>query len=134
MKISSAFPSNYLRASDLQNRSVAVTMDRVVMEDISGGEMKPVLYFQGKEKGVVLNKTNANNIAVLYGDDTDGWQGQRVELYPTWVDFQGRSVEAIRIRRVTEQANGQAKPTTDAPPPADKEPAAAAQFDDEIPF
>ena len=68
MRVSQAFPSNYLKAADLQGRNVPVTMNRVEMEDI-GGDHKPVVYFNGKDKGVVLNKTNANNIAQLYGDD-----------------------------------------------------------------
>lgn len=97
MKISSAFPSQYLRASDLQDRPVRVIMDRVAIEEI-GSEAKPILYFRGKEKGLVLNKTNANNIAARYGDDTDGWVDGEIELFPTLVDYQGKSVDAIRIR------------------------------------
>ena len=111
MRISDAFPSNYLKASDLQGRAVTVTIDRIAMEEIAGGEHKPVIYFQGKDKGVVLNKTNANNISALYGDDTDQWSGKQVELFSAWVDFQGKSVEAIRMRR---PPNG-ARPA--APPP-----------------
>jgi hypothetical protein len=77
MRMSSAFPSNYLRAADLQGRNVTVTIDRVAMEDI-GGDHKPVLYFRGKEKGMVLNKTNGNNISAAYGDETDDWaDGER---------------------------------------------------------
>jgi hypothetical protein len=97
MNINNLFPSNYLKAADLQGREVEVIMDRVAMEDI-GGDHKAVLYFQHKEKGVVLNKTNSTNIASIYGPETDGWNGRKVTLYSAWVDFQGRSVEAIRIR------------------------------------
>ncbi len=70
MKINEAFPSNYLKAADLQDREVTVTMADVKMEKL-GDDSRPVLYFRGKEKGLVLNKTNANNIASRYGDDTD---------------------------------------------------------------
>ena len=97
MRVSEAFPSDYLRAADLRGNNVRVVIDRVEMKDI-GDDVKPVVFFQNKDKGVVLNKTNANNIAALYGDDTDDWIGKEVVLYPTMVDFQGRSVEAIRIR------------------------------------
>lgn len=97
MRIDSAFPSNYLKAADLAGRNVSVTMDRVAMEDI-GGDHKPVLYFQGKEKGLVLNKTNSTNISMAYGNETDEWAGKEIVLFPAWVDFQGRSVEAIRVR------------------------------------
>src|SRR6185503_10037910 len=89
--------SEYLKAADLQGQNVRVVIDRVEMRDV-GDDHKPVLFFQGKEKGVVLNKTNANNIAIAYGDDTDEWHGKEVVLYEAMVDFQGRSVAAIRIR------------------------------------
>ena len=124
MKISAAFPGQYIKAADLQDKAVRVQMDRIAIEDI-GGDQKPVLYFVGKEKGMVLNKTNANNISHAYGDDTDNWAGQEIELFPTMVDFQGRSVEAIRVRMPRVQR------ATPAPRPAtsDRDPP-----DDEVPF
>lgn len=97
MRISTAFPSDYLKAGDLGGRTVRVVMSHVEMKDI-GGDHKPVLYFQGKDKGMVLNKTNANNITALYGDDTDHWAGREIMLFPAMVDFQGKTVEAIRVR------------------------------------
>lgn len=97
MNINSAFPSNYLKAADLQGRRIAVTIDRVVMEDI-GGEHKPVVFFQGKDRGMVLNKTNAQMIAELAGaEETDEWSGVKIVLYPTKTDFQGKRVDAIRV-------------------------------------
>jgi hypothetical protein len=62
-------------------------------------EMKPVLYFQGKEKGLVLNKTNASKIAQLLGSkDTDDWTGCQIRLYATEAEFGGETFEAIRIK------------------------------------
>ncbi len=98
MKISNAFPSAYWKATDLEGRPVKFIMDRVEMEDI-GGDHKPILFFQGKDKGLVLNKTNSNNISAAYGDDTDGWAGKEIVLYPAMTDFQGKTVPCIRVRR-----------------------------------
>ena len=67
------------------------------MEEI-GGEHKPVLYFQNHERGIVLNKTNSSIIADMYGEETDDWPGKRVVLYPARVEFQGKIVDAIRIK------------------------------------
>ena len=97
MHIDSAFPSKYLKASDLQGRNVTVKMGRVEQEKI-GTDEKLILYFQGKEKGVVLNKTNANNVAALYGGETEDWYGKEITLVEAMVDFQGKSVPAIRLR------------------------------------
>lgn len=103
MNVNDQFPSNYLKASDLQGREVKVTMDRIEMEKL-GDDNKMVLYFIGKTKGVVLNKTNSMNISAGYGPETDNWPGAAVILYSTWVDFQGKSVEAIRIRPASKPA------------------------------
>lgn len=128
MKVSQAFPSNYLKASDLQGRQPKVTMAGYKMETI-GDDQKPVLYFKGKEKGLVLNKTNANNIASAYGDDMDDWQGNDVVLFSAWVDFQGKSVEAIRVRiPKPSESNG---PAAQQPAPRQS---VAADMDDAIPF
>ena len=122
MRVSEAFPSNYLRAADLQGRDVTVIIEKITSEDI-GDDHKPVLYFAGKDKGLVLNKTNANNIALQYGDDMDDWIGKLVTMFPTQVDFQGKSVEAIRIRM--------RKTPTRKPPIPDLPPEGA---EDDIPF
>lgn len=112
MNIDNAFPSNYLKASDIGDAQPTVTIKDVVMEKL-GEDTRPVLYFSGKEKGIVLNKTNATNIREAYGPDTEEWTGKKVVLFTAWVDFQGRSVEAIRIRpaRASEPAREPVKET-----------------------
>ena len=97
MDIQAAFPSTWIKASDLQGREVRVIIDRVIVEDV-GNEHKPVIYFQGKDKGLVLNRTNANAIAEMYGHETDGWTGKPIVIFPTQTDFQGRIVPAIRVK------------------------------------
>ena len=91
------FPSNYLKAADLEGQTVAAEISDIKKERI-GDDDKLVVYFKGKHKGLVLNKTNANNIALVYGMDTDGWIGGAIQIYPTMVDFQGRSMEALRVK------------------------------------
>lgn len=97
MRMSEEFPSKYLKASDLQGREVKVVMSNVEREKI-GDDNKPVLYFKGKEKGIVLNKTNAGTIVDAYGDDTQDWYDQELILFSVMVDFQGKVGPAIRCR------------------------------------
>jgi len=132
MNIDTAFPSNYLKASDLGEAQPVVTIDRMEVEPIGRNkEMKPVLYFVGKEKGVVLNKTNAKKIAdVLGSKDTDDWAGGKVRLYATETEFAGETVECIRIKAAGVAAKPKPKPVPVAPPPDDDAPIE----DDEIPF
>ena len=86
--------------ADLQGRSLTVIIKTVTREDVGGddGKQKPVIYFRGKEKGFVLNATNFDVIADAYGDETDDWAGQPIELYPTKVNFKGQLTDAIRVR------------------------------------
>lgn len=125
MNIDSAFPSNYLKASDLGDKSPVVTIDRIEVEPIGRDkEIKPVIYFQGKEKGLVLNKTNAKKIAELTGSkDTDDWAGCQVRIYATETEFGGETVECIRIKAAGTPAKAKAVPA-----------AVVDVADDEIPF
>ena len=120
MRISDQFPSDYLRAVDLDGREITVTMAKVEMETI-GEDTKPVLYFEGKEKGMVLNKTNAGSIVNLYGDDTDEWKGEDITLFSAMVSFQGKTVPAIRVKPPSRKASAK-KRGEPAPPVKDEIP------------
>lgn len=144
MKISQAFPTKYLSAADLNGMEATVTITNVTMENIEGDQAKPVVHLAESSKGFVLNKTNASMIAQLYGDDTDGWSGKQLILFPMMVDFRGEMKNAIRCRspqqaqpfvpqqnalQAPSQTPSQAHPMAPGGignPPAD--------FDDEVPF
>jgi hypothetical protein len=123
MKISNAFPSKFIRAADLQDRQHELTMQHVELENVGDDDKKPVLYFVGRQKGLVLNKTNSRTIAAAYGNDTDTWENKKVIIFPAMVDFRGDQVEAIRVRA----------PKAVAPkPPNSEDP--GDEMADEIPF
>jgi hypothetical protein len=101
MKIFDCFPSKYLKAADLQGRSIEAIMQNVMMEDIRDpdeAKLLPILYFQGVPKGMVLNKTNAKVIASGYGQETDAWRDMPISLFPAMVAFGADTVEAIRVK------------------------------------
>ena len=127
--INDAFPSNYLKASDLRGSEPVVTIDRVAFEPVGRQrEMKAVLYFAGKDKGLVLNKTNATKITQLTGSpETDDWSGMRIKLYPSETEFGGESVECIRIKAAP--ANGSRQAAPPPPPPSQND-----NEEDSVPF
>ena len=129
--INDAFPSNYLKASDLQGSQPVVTIDRIGFEPVGQKrEMKPVLFFAGKDKGMVLNKTNAKNIAHLVGSfETNDWPGFRIRLYTANVEFQGETVESIRVKAAPTNGNGAARPMPVAQPEPSHD-----MTDEDIPF
>ncbi len=101
--ISDAFPSNYLKAADLQNRTIKLKIDKVIFEEIGQNkDKKPVMYFEKVQKGLVLNKTNATTIGAVYGQEFEGWTGKEIELFSMMVPFNGQNVPAIRVRAAAE--------------------------------
>lgn len=118
MRISSSFPSNYLKAADIpEGRFIPFTIEQCVNEDVGNDdkpENKPVLYFHGKQKGLILNRTNADSIAAVYGDETDDWRGKVVQLYASKVKFNGQMVGCIRVQVSRNPAPVQ--PVTTPPP------------------
>lgn len=100
MKSDDVFPSKWLKASDLGDDEPTVTIDRVVLEDITEKERKPVIYFKGWQKGMVCNKTNWGRIAfITNSDESDEWRGKEVALYVELVDMQGQMKPALRVRK-----------------------------------
>jgi hypothetical protein len=128
MKVSEVFPSKYIAAADLNNQNVRVTISRVEIEKI-GDDTKPVIYFKGKQKGLVCNKTNSKTIAQIYGDETDDWAGGELILFPIMTDYQGKPVEAVRVR--APQPKDNPKQQAQQPPPRET---AETGLDDSIPF
>jgi hypothetical protein len=97
------FPSKYLKAADLRGKDVTVTIrdidPRGELQMRNGAkEHKPIVTFNGTEKLWVMNKTNAQSIAKVYGPEIMQWIGKRVTLYPTRVQCGRNEVDAIRVR------------------------------------
>lgn len=94
------FPSKWLAAADLMGEDRIVQVKQIIPSEEVGQskDKRPVVYFQGVEKGLVLNKTNAKRIAKLYGPDTDKWIGKSITLYPSECDFGDETVPCLRVR------------------------------------
>lgn len=101
INMAAAFPSKYLSANDVNEVGVRVRIQNVQMEQVdqdASKPHKPVVYFLGEPRGMVLNVTNNNTIMDMYGADSDGWTGKDITLFKTYVDFQGRTTPAIRVK------------------------------------
>jgi hypothetical protein len=126
MKINDAFPSDYIKGSEVE-RPVLFVMSHVDMRDV-GDDLKPVLFFIGQEKGMVLNKGNAQTISEAYGENTEGWQGKQIVIYfnPD-VMYAGKRTGGIRVRK-PKVASKPAPAPEPAPTTVDED------MSDEIPF
>ena len=114
MRVSDMFQSKYLKAEDLQGQEHTVTIGGVHIEDVGmegKPQHKPVMYLQGVGKGLILNKTNAEQVAHIHGDDSDGWIGKQIILFTMMVQFQGQMMPAIRVRGPAAATGGLGQPT-----------------------
>lgn len=96
------FDRDYIGSWDLEGRDVTLTIASVKGETLTAPGAKkskrPVVKFEGKDKGMIFNKTNANIVAKMYGPLTDRWVGKRITIYPTTTKFGSETVECIRVR------------------------------------
>jgi hypothetical protein len=94
--------SKYFRASDF-TKEIVGTIGSVesseFKNDDGGTAVKPVLHFQDMPQALVLNKTNFTALSLMFGEDTKDWVGAKVALYPSRVDFKGRTMPTIKVRR-----------------------------------
>lgn len=112
-----AFPSKFLKATDIGESAPIVTIANVVQESVGQNkDVRFVAYFEGKQKGCVLNKTNCKAVAAIANsNDTDDWVGVKVQLFVAHVEFQGETVEAIRIRAPKAKVAPKPKPVEPEP-------------------
>lgn len=101
MKRTDAFPSKYLSKTDV-NPPIIATIKTVEIEDVGGEgnkETKPVIFFRGDVKPMILNNTNWLIIEESHGADTDDWIGKQIEMYfdPS-VMYGGKKVGGVRVR------------------------------------
>jgi hypothetical protein len=134
-----------------------------VTEELVGAgaekEKKLVVWFTNDERGLVLNRVNNRALRGAFGDDTAGWAGKVIIIFPTMVEMRGKMVPGLRVRipppKQASQAatvkpkpsgNGQTAVAAKPKPPVEEElddvdaPPAQSQttdvdeFDDEVPF
>lgn len=124
------YDKDFIGAWDIQGKDMVITITRCKAGELTapGGKKskKPVVYFQGSEKGFALNATNGKTIAALYGNYVEEWAGKKIALYKSMTrnPQDGGEIECLRVRPQIPAAQG--KPSAaDHTPPTDEEPAAA---------
>ena len=76
-----------------------VVKEQVFIPNANAKEDKPVLEFEGKQKMLILNKTNTMAIVDKHGPCVKDWVGKEITLYvdPN-VKLRGQTVPGIRIK------------------------------------
>lgn len=98
------YPSKYLKADDVEEEGgeVRALIKGIKLEELQNNEgqneEKPILYFTNLAKGLVLNRTNADRIAAVHGDESDEWRGKEIILYTEPITAFGKTANAIRVK------------------------------------
>jgi hypothetical protein len=128
MKVSAKATSKYLSKGDIQAPFVAI-MDFVRTETLQNPtEQKDVLHFVSDTiKPLVLNVTNKRVIIAAFGDESDDWRGQCIEIYVNHeiTNSSGAVVGGVRLRIPAAPAP-RAATRNDTPPLPAPKPAPAA--------
>lgn len=102
MDYRAAFTGRYLAAPDLRGRAATVVIERVDLqpvEDEQGNARdRLIVGLVGKKKAWVLNRTNAELIAAMFGPDTDEWIGHAVTIRAEKVQFGRERVDGLRVQ------------------------------------
>jgi hypothetical protein len=130
-KVSRILASRFVKPYELSytdRRSAMI--DKVTVEMFGNDQVEKLVATvsdgDGWEKDLVLNQTNLQRLATAYGDDTDGWDGQLVELWVVDVVYHGDTVQSTQI--------GPAPPPALPAPPATPRLPLDKDLDDDIPF
>lgn len=100
MNVNDFVQTPYLKGYDLAGRTVNVTIRALTVETVGAPgqqEQKPVLWFEGTDRGLICNKVNLVAIARLHGPETDEWPGKRVSLRSELVRAFGGEHLVVRV-------------------------------------
>lgn len=112
MRVSDLFPTKYLRGADLAGHAVTVTIELILLESFYDQESKspvkkPVLYFTGKSKGLILNKSLAYKLASFLGEDMDGWRGRQIVIFTEKRSVYGDVKDVFTARAAQPESSAQ---------------------------
>lgn len=118
------YDREHIGAWDLPG-DVNVKIVRVECKELTsqrGKNKRPIIFFEGKEKSFVVNKTNGKTIANLYGNRTEEWVGKWITLFRSTTSAGGETVDCIRVRPNAPKGKRVAEPQPEAQETANAEP------------
>jgi hypothetical protein len=96
------YPGRFLKAGQLGERKITLTIAEVVVDKLIGEDGKPkkkgVISFQGTEAQWALNRTNGICLLDMFGRKPQEWVGHKVTLFQGKVESGSQRGEpAIRV-------------------------------------
>lgn len=92
------FPGKFRKAVEQKGKPpLTLTIKDVAKEVMDDGKVKPVLYFEEDECGLVLNVTNRTDLVDRFGRKSDDWIGKKVTLTTQRVQGPNGMADGIRF-------------------------------------
>jgi hypothetical protein len=99
------YGSKYFSVSDLKGETLRRKIGKVEVAELREKDgttrRKYLLYLEGEDKALVLNKTNAVKLASVYGKNRHDWVGNAIELYGEMTSL---GKEGVRLRPLRKPA------------------------------
>jgi hypothetical protein len=121
--------SRFFKADDLEGER-KLRIKSVTAEVIGVGaekDEKLAVWFTNDKRGLVLNRGNNRAIRGAFGDDTAGWAGKVIVIFPMMVEMRGKMVPGIRVRIPPPKQAVQTAVSAKPKPPANGQSAVAAK-------
>jgi hypothetical protein len=91
----------YLKAAHLKTAIVPATIERIDFQTVhprpGQEEIKPVMYFVGKQKGLILTSTNQDFPRATFGDEITASYGKLITLRAVRKTIAGRGIDTVII-------------------------------------
>lgn len=133
MDMKNVFPSPWYSASDFDGVGKNFTIGNVMMQQVAA-DFKPVMYFNGVEKALVLNPTNNKLLIAMFGAESKEWTGKRINLYSFTAMFGGQPQLRLGVRAADESGRTPTEAPAKTPDYEQRAMAAREEFNDEVPF
>ncbi len=92
------FPSRFLRAADVPQAGVVVTIEGLTAEEVGRERRQAAVLHLRNLRPLILNRSNAENLVAALGtSDYQAFPGRRIVLRRGVVEFEGKQVDAVRI-------------------------------------
>jgi len=122
----------WLKGEDLdEGERTVVTIKSAEEQTFQDGKKQPVLEFLELDQKLSLNKTRVKKLVELLGEDTEEWIGQKIALYPTPTQFNGKEFISVAVAKAPKGKQAKAEPEVTFERPAKKK---QEEDDDDDPF
>lgn len=95
---SDCYDGRFFKSEDLVGKPFVGVIEHAKREKMRDGRMRAVVYFEGREKGIVLNATRYKFVVgATESKNSDDWIGLKVGVRAGTTDFGGKDVGCIEF-------------------------------------